>query len=163
MNTKTDEAAAVSIPNERTLMGKLTRVPGFAIYLIPSGFLAGVTYLRFGGSRTAVMIIPFVLGTLVIIRFSANVLRRISPVSRVTRNSWAHARLVSKRFDSHQWQKLLWVGLGIGVAGLFERSLSVQYVLFTTAAVCVTSGAVAAMVWRRTYRKNRELIDSWME
>jgi hypothetical protein len=63
---------------------------------------------------------------------------------------WARRRALAKRFDSYQWRKLLWFGLGM-VAYLLVRG-EAPAVPSGLALVCLVSGGLGALRWRHLLR-----------
>lgn len=47
------------------------------------------------------------------LRLVPAVLRRIFPFSSEAKDLWFQRRNLGKRYDSYQWQKLFWLGLGM--------------------------------------------------
>ena len=86
------------------------------------------------------------LATLFGMKVAGFVGRRASGASPAVQETWRWRRTLASHHDSYQWRKLVWVGLGILLAGLagprqpWEAGLG---------ALCVAAGAVAEAVWRR--------------
>jgi hypothetical protein len=72
-------------------------------------------------------------------------IRKVVHFSRAANAAWAQRRLIAKHFDSYQWRKLFWIGLGLALYGLqVPRAISDVFVVLT--AGCVLFGAVG--LWR---------------
>jgi hypothetical protein len=97
-------------------------------------------------------LVPFFLLALLTLRVVPVVVRRILPFSDEARDAWSRQRLLAKRFDSYQWRKLLWIGLGLGVSAAWAGQTGpVPSVL---AVACMLAGGLGAMMWRRVTRSN---------
>ena len=64
----------------------------------------------------------FLLAGLFLLRLVPAALRRLLPFSTETQDVWRERRRLGKRYDSYQWRKLLWIGLGISLNVLFSHS-----------------------------------------
>src|ERR1700682_6014660 len=130
-------------PAEKLLVS-LTTPPWCAVYLVPVGFLIFPVYhFFFGNSRSASALAVVFFGVLLVLRFGPALGRRFIPVSKAVQEGWFRNRLLAKRYDSYQWQKLFWIGWGIFVYAAFFSGLRGMPVAL--AAVCVAMGAVAAV------------------
>jgi hypothetical protein len=141
-------------PAEKLLVS-LTKPPWCAAYLVPAGFLIFPIYHYFVGDSHSGSVLALVFfGVLLVIRFGPVFVRRLIPVSREVQAGWFQNRILAKRYDSYQWQKLFWIGLGIfGYAASFGELGGMSTVL---AAICVLVGGVAAIVWRKRRLAIRE-------
>ena len=86
------------------------------------------------------------VGVLFALRVVPAILRKALPFSRQVTVIWAERRRMAKRFDSYQWQKLFWFGIGLaayaispGEFGGIARALTV---------FCLVSGALGFLVQR---------------
>jgi len=95
--------------------------------------------------RTAAFIV-FFLGVLFAVRLVPAVLRKLLPFSASAQAIWAERRRFAKRFDSYQWQKLFWIGLGCTV--YLSVSAGAAGGLWPVAILCLASGASGLMTWR---------------
>jgi hypothetical protein len=127
--------------------------PWLALYRVGIG--AGVLLAFTRTSDHAVgswRLVPFLLLALLTLRVVPVVLRRILPFSDEARAEWSRRRLLAKSFDSYQWRKLLWVGLGIGGAALFVGQTDT--VPGVVAVICLLAGGIGTLRWRRIARSN---------
>lgn len=106
-----------------------------------------------GGSDAAWITVIVFVGLLMALRIGPAVLRRVLPFSEKVRNLWFERRNMAKLYDSYQWQKLFWIGLGMlpcafigGGLGNGERAI----VLF-----CLIGGAAGLLFWRRQSASQR--------
>jgi hypothetical protein len=132
---------------ERLLMC-FTKPPWHAIYLIPTGFLVfPVFYLVVDNNGSAWALVFVFFGILLSLRIAAAILRRVVPVSSEVQQVWFESRVLAKRYDSYHWQKLFWVGCGIGISSVLSDDVQGIQLVMTT--VCLVSGALGFLVWRK--------------
>ena len=87
------------------------------------------------------------LGILVSLRLVTAILRKLVPFSSEVRVIWAERRQLAKRFDSYQWQKLFWLGVGMACyAVVSERVGGVVDVLIL---LCLIGGGIGVLTWVR--------------
>ena len=68
------------------------------------------------------------------------------PFDAEVRPIWAERRQMTKRVDSYQWRKLLWIGIGLALFALLSgRRLPVQLAI---TAACLAAGAAGTTMWR---------------
>jgi hypothetical protein len=94
------------------------------------------------GTMTALL-----LAMLFAIKLFAGVSRKLAPASTLVRSHWEWRRNLARYYDSYQWRKLLWFGVGILVGGALHWSETTPQWLLGLA--CVVAGAVAEIMWRR--------------
>jgi hypothetical protein len=92
--------------------------------------------------------VVFFLAVLVTLRVGPAILRRLLPFSSRAKAIWAERRQTAKQFDSYQWQKLFWIGLGLLPYALVGRGLNAAEVV--VAAVCLVGGAAGLLSWQRS-------------
>ncbi len=66
-----------------------------------------------GGSDQIWIDLVLFLALLIGLRVVPAVLRELLPFSAEAKQIWFDRRQIAKRYDSYQWQKLFWVGLGL--------------------------------------------------
>ena len=89
----------------------------------------------------------FFLLLLVALRVVPAVLRLVLPFSAKANNIWAERRGLAKQYDSYQWQKLLWIGLG-----LLPYAVSVsgaKNAEFPVTVFCLIGGTLGLLRWRK--------------
>lgn len=87
------------------------------------------------------------LGILFMLRLGPAVSRRLLPFSTEAHLIWAERRQLAKRFDSYQWQKLFW--MGIGMAGYAMISGNVGNAIGMLIAFCLIGGGLGVLRWIR--------------
>jgi hypothetical protein len=87
------------------------------------------------------------------IRIAPAAIRKVLPLSHEAKAVWAERRQIAKRYDSFQWQKLFFVGLGLTCYILVSREF-----LTSTIAVsvfCVVFGTIGLLRWQMQLSKVR--------
>ena len=98
------------------------------------------------------------LATLFSIKVGAAVARKVVPASAEVRLDWERRRNLARGYDSYQWRKLLWFGLGILAVASWTPPADWQIPL---GVACAFSGGVAQIVWRRT--APLLTVDGWLK
>ena len=131
---------------EKMLM-KIEQKPWHCICRIMIGVCASEIFpLIFGVNGPTYAFFLLLIGMLGMLRLVPAILRRILPFSLETQAVWKKRRMLAKRYDSYQWQKLFWIGLGFA----FDATLSGRYYnsSIILASVCIIPGVVGLVVWR---------------
>lgn len=133
-------------PLDRFLVG-IDQPPWNAIYRIAIGvaIVPAELYLT-GEDRPSWLLVPFLLVVLLALRIGPLVARKVFPASKAVRDIWSQRRRTAKRHDSYQWQKLLWVGLGLALGLLLVGRTSLPGIVVS--AVCLLAGAAGLARWR---------------
>jgi hypothetical protein len=119
-------------PAARVLLG-LVMVPAFRVTA--------------GGSDRAWIFIALFFGLLMALRVAPAVLRHALKFSDEAKAIWAERRGIAKRYDSYQWQKLFWIGLGMVPTVATAQSLRVGELIVL--AMCLIGGGAGLFLWRR--------------
>jgi hypothetical protein len=86
---------------------------------------------------------------LLLLMFSLRVVpafvRRLLPVPPAVRAVWDERRNIAKRYDSFQWQKLFFIGLGLVCYMLIAHVLSTSTI--AVSSFCVVSGGIGLVRW----------------
>jgi hypothetical protein len=88
--------------------------------------------------------------TLLAMRVIPAAVRMVVPFSAGARRIWAGRRALAKAWDSYQWQKLLYIGLGLSLYSIFSGELSSFRI--TLCLSCVVFGALGVIRWRMVAR-----------
>ena len=100
-----------------------------------------------GGSNRPLAFAAVFLGVLVALRLVPAVLRRILPFSAEAKAIWAERRNVARQYDSYQWQKLFWIGLGLLPYAFIGRGLDEAELIATL--ICLLGGGTGLFLWRK--------------
>jgi hypothetical protein len=111
------------------------------------GYLSVLAWSRLIADRSpGWTVFVFFLSVLLALRLVPAVLRRLIPFSRSAQAKWAERRVLAKRYDSYQWQKLFWMGLGTALYIL--QSGERLGALMTLMFICLLAGATGLAIWR---------------
>jgi hypothetical protein len=122
--------------------------PWQPLYLTAIGMLVGPLSagLR-GNDGSDWLLVPVFLVVLMALRAVPAFVRHVLPFSTELQAHWFQHRVLAKHYDSYQWRKLLWFGLGLGCyMALFNRADGAAGLL---ALACVLSGSLGHLAWRR--------------
>jgi hypothetical protein len=144
----------ISVPtpvNMRTGLDKIyvgldTGIPG-ALFRVVLGILFVHAVGVVNPLASAWAMSAYFMAMLFAIKVFAAVSRRVVPVSQMVRSHWEWRRTLARNYDSHQWRKLLWFGIGI-ILGDAPRWAETTAQWFLGLA-CVAAGVAAEIVWRR--------------
>jgi len=81
------------------------------------------------------------------LRVGPAVLRKLLPFSAEAKQIWLDRRQIAKKYDSYQWQKLFWVGLGLLPYANAGGGLKAGEMVLT--AICLIRGCAGLLIWRR--------------
>ena len=139
---------------EHVLVGLDGRVAG-ALLRVGLGYLTAVAWLQLiavGAPGWVVM--PFFLVVLATVRVVPAVIRVAGRFGEPVRQVWTGRRQLAKRYDSYQWQKLFWIGLGLMLhVPLSERRSGA---LLALAAACLLAGTMGLAAWRSIGREGND-------
>lgn len=140
------EISAPTRPLEKLLL-QIERQPLAALYRMAIGFLLLLIYQKFVGSNLSTVFLLYFVSVLLAIRVVPLVIRKVLPFSRELQLLWFSRRNLGKEYDSFQWRKLFWIGLGMAayVVAYGDRTSTHLFV----AEICIIGGAVAHLIWRR--------------
>lgn len=93
------------------------------------------------------------LAALLALRVACLLVRNLLPFSSRLKDAWFDQRQLAKRFDSYQWAKLLWIGLGMATYVAYLGRLPSKEAAL--ALVCIVAGAVGTLCWRRAQTATR--------
>jgi hypothetical protein len=131
------------------LLQMLEKQPWSSLYRVAIGLAVPPTLVLLAGKgHSAGLLIPFFFAVLLGLRAVPVALRRLLPFSRELQEFWAERRFLAKRYDSYQWQKLFWIGLGLALATLVTDGFGSAGVTFSLS--CVLAGALGQWKWRAT-------------
>jgi len=132
--------------SEQILVGLDDGAAG-AILRVALGYVTGTAWLFLDGlGSPAWTVLPFFLAVLIAVRLLPAVIRRAMRFSEPVRAVWAERRQMAKRFDSYQWQKLLWIGIGLALR--LASSERRPGALLALAVACLVAGTLGLATWR---------------
>jgi hypothetical protein len=134
-------------PFERFLIG-LDTWPWSALVRVGIGLCSTPVSRALFGSRDSVWIFPvLVVVLLVALRVVPALIRLALPFSAKAKEIWAQRRALAKRYDSYQWQKLFWIGLGLLLHFIIAGEAAPAEI--AVAAVCLIGGSMGLLIWSK--------------
>jgi hypothetical protein len=128
---------------------RLDSGPWSAAFRAALGFCVPEVLRLLSGGRDRIWLsLVLFTGLLVALRVGPAILRMILPFSREAKEIWFQRRQIAKLHDSYQWQKLLWIGIGMLVFAATGGSLRAgeQAVML----LCLVGGAAGLLIWYRS-------------
>jgi|GEM_PF-2046621 len=110
--------------------------------------------LLLGDALSDWAIVPFLLATLLALRIVPALMRKLLAFSQPVKEVWAARRRLAKQYDSYQWRKLLWIGVGLALYTALSGQFSTMPV--ATSAFCIVAGALGTARWWAVSAANRE-------
>jgi hypothetical protein len=134
-------------PFERFLIA-IDSGPWSAAFRVALGFaIVPVFRIVLGGGYSVWMFLAVFIALLAALRVVPAVLRKALPFSAQAKTMWAERRYLAKRYDSYQWQKLFWIGLGLLLQIVIAGGAREGELLVTI--VCLVGGGAGLLLWRR--------------
>ena len=135
-------------PFERVLVD-LDGSPWSAISRVALGLtILPVFRVLTGNSERIWLYAILFLGLLFALRMVPAVLRHALPFSVGAKTIWAERRQIAKQHDSYQWQKLLWIGLGLLPYAFLSEVPRINEIVLTL--FCLIGGTMGLLLWHRT-------------
>jgi hypothetical protein len=132
-------------PFERFLVG-IDGWPWSAIVRVVMGLCGPLLAHALIGSDASVWGFPaFFIAALVSLRVVPALVRFAVPFSAEAKAIWVRRRTLAKRYDSYQWQKLFWIGLGLLLYVAIATDAGVGEVLVTV--LCLIGGSAGLLIW----------------
>jgi hypothetical protein len=136
---------------------KLLLEPWQSVFRVVYGFFVALVIARWRGPDISMWEwILLILGALILLRLVPMIARKALPFSKAVKAAWFEQRQLAKRYDSFQWAKLLWIGIGIGAYAVFAGRLRAQE--GTLALVCILAGGLGTVMWRRAQVGVRRMV-----
>jgi hypothetical protein len=118
-----------------------------ALLRVGLGYVTGLAWLQLIGLQApGWTVVPFFLAVLASVRLLPAVIRKVGRFSEPVRSVWTGRRQMAKRYDSYQWQKLFWIGLGLGLQLALAARRSGA--LVALALFCLIAGTLGLATWR---------------
>jgi hypothetical protein len=87
-----------------------------ALWRFLFGCLLAPIYKRVSAPDYSVIsVLGLFVGFLIAFRIGPLLFRKMLPFSQRAKSIWANRREIAKKYDSYQWQKLFWIGLGLSL------------------------------------------------
>jgi hypothetical protein len=102
--------------------------------------------LLLGSNISDWTVVPFLLSILLLLRLVPAVVRKLVPFSGAVQEAWAVRRRLAKQYDSYQWRKLMWIGIGLALYTAVSGQFSAARVVVCSA--CLLAGMVGMLRWR---------------
>ena len=126
----------------------LDRMPWAAVARTLGGYGLAPVWAIIGGRAESWTFVAFFGVMLIAVRIGGVAARRILRFDRRARQIWEDRRQTAKRFDSYQWRKMLWFGLGLG-AYCYTQPNDAGTPMIVLACLCVAAGAAGEIWWQR--------------
>lgn len=136
---------------------KLLLEPWQSVFRIVYGFSVALAIARWRGVDHSwwEWVLMF-LGALVLLRLAPIIARKALPFSTAVKAAWFDQRQLAKRYDSYQWAKLLWIGIGVGAYAVYAGRLRAQE--GTLALTSIVVGGLGTMMWLRAQAAAKKMI-----
>lgn len=142
---KTTSSGQIGVVDK--LLVNIGSSPWDELYRVGIGFaiIPAISRLR-AGSQSGWELLPFLVAVLVMLRVAPAVVRKLAPFSNRVLGIWARRRQIAKRYDSYQWQKLFWLGIGISSYTVYSGQWLPSRIIIS--ALCLLAGAFGLLKWR---------------
>lgn len=128
------------------MLGRVETRPWWALYRLAIGFWLVPVFARYrGADGSDWRLVPFFVFVLLSLRLVPAAVRRLVPFSDALQARWFRQRLLGKRFDSYQWRKLFWFGLGVTAHAMFFEWVGTAEI--SLAGACLLFGGLGALTW----------------
>ena len=125
----------------------LEQPPWGAIYRIIIGYmLLSVFRWLMGSDASPWQLFVWFVAVLLMMRVVPLLIRKVLPFSKEVSEIWWRRRQLAKDYDSYQWRKLFWIGIGmVGYMSLF-RIYGGPFGLL--AGFCLLVGGIGSLLWQ---------------
>jgi hypothetical protein len=118
-----------------------------ALYRVSIGFaILPAMSMLLGNDGSVWTVVPFLLSILLLLRIVPAVIRKLVPFSSAMRETWAERRRTAKRYDSYQWRKLTWIGVGLAIYIAASGQISPSRIV--VCSTCLLAGIAGMARWR---------------
>jgi hypothetical protein len=132
---------------ERFLV-RLDSWPWSAVSRVVLGFAIAPICRAIAGSHDQVWVeLALFVALLIGLRVIPALLRGVLPFSAETRAIWFQRRQIAKLYDSYQWQKLFWIGLGLLAFDVIGGPQTGEQVITVFSLI---GGSAGLLLWRRS-------------
>jgi uncharacterized membrane protein YfcA len=131
---------------EKVLVNLDIGIPGALLRVVLGYFFVSIVEVVRPGAGLGTLS-AWLLVALFAVKVAAAAGRRAAPASADVRAHWEWRRNLARYYDSYQWRKLVWFGIGIMIgAAMGSPGTRQQWIL---GLVCFAAGAAAEPLWRR--------------
>ena len=95
-------------------------------------------------------VLPLFVAVLVMMRVLPGLLRKVVTFPPEATAVWVQRRQLAKRFDSYQWRKVLWFGIGMAASAAITEGVEPWTVVLTAASV--GAGLLGEITWQARAR-----------
>ncbi len=140
------------IPSEKFLVN-MDGSPYGAILRVAIGVAVAPLLQGLSGEPNEIWIaLGLFVGLLIMLRAVPALLRRVLPFSSEAREIWARRRNIAKQFDSYQWHKLFWIGLGLLLYEVVAHAYANGELAVTV--ICLIGGGLGFLAWSAVNAKD---------
>jgi hypothetical protein len=133
---------------------KVEESPWAQMYRVAVGAVVPpLGFALLGPRPSALALVILLLSILALTRIVPALLRRLLPFTDEARDLWRKRRMLAKKYDSYQWRKLTWIGVGLGIQAVLVGSR--REALAVLSSVCCLAGILGSAVWRIRRRAER--------
>ena len=126
---------------------QIDQPPWSVLSRIAIGYTLPFVYHWGSSHGTGWVFLLWFICALISLRVFPAVFRKLFPFSQELKKAWMERRMVTKLYDSYQWRKLIWFGIGLAVymasSGTWDAPICVL------AVFCLVSGGVGVFFWRK--------------
>ena len=134
-------------PTHERFIALLDGHQGNAIYRVGLGYLIPLLYYSIASEEdSGWFFVLWFLCVLIALRVLPAVFRKVLSFTREIEAIWSQRRRAAKRYDSYQWRKLFWFGLGM--ACYVAVSGDGGGIVGALSAFCTIGGGVGFICWR---------------
>ncbi len=131
--------------------------PPFYVFRVALGLILAPALSAFSDKpHELASVIGLFIGTLLAVRGVPAVIRRILPFSAEAKDIWAERRSISRHYDSYQWRKLFWIGLGMLPYSIASGGAGNG--VFVVTLFCLIGGCAGLIVWQRVSAAQRRAL-----
>jgi hypothetical protein len=130
------------------LLVRVDAPPLDSLVRLALGYMEALVWKHlFGPVAFGWMFLLFFLAILLSLRLVPALIRKVARFNPATNTIWAERRQLARQFDSYQWRKLFWIGMGLGLYGLVSPQVfSVAFLVVI--GVCLVFGAIGLWQFR---------------
>jgi hypothetical protein len=126
----------------------LSSGPWSAVSRVALGLSIPPVFRVLSGARGSVWAaVAFFIGFLFLLRVAPAVVRHVLPFSVQAKEIWERRRRIARQYDSYQWQKLFWIGLGLLSYAAIGDGFGNGELVVTL--FCLIGGSAGLLFWHK--------------